>query len=84
MSITWLVNGTVFGHNEIIKHGIATSGESRQSNLTIYGYPQYNNTIVRCLAAGLVNGNKYFNFNESILRIEGNTLSDICHYISSH
>ena len=54
------------------------------NNLTISGYPQYNNTVVRCNAAGLVDGNSYFNLSESTLRIQGNTLSDTCHYTSSH
>ena len=85
MSITWNVNGTVSTNNDIIQLGIATNGDgSQQSNLTIPGYPQYNNTVVRCVAVGFVNDNSYFNFNESTLRIQGNILSDICYYISSH
>ena len=86
MSITWLVNGTSSANNDIIQLGIVTSGDgSQQSNLTIPGYPQYNNTVVRCNAAGFVNGNmSYYNFIESTLRIQGNTLSDICQYTSSH
>ena len=85
MTITWYVNGTGSANNEIIQLGIVTNGDgSQQSNLTIPGYPQYNNTVVRCIAVGFVNGNSYFNFNESTLRIQGNILSDICHYISSH
>ena len=85
MSITWYVNGTGSANNDIIQLGIVTNGEgSQQSNLTIPGYPQYNNTVVRCNAFGSVDGNNYFNFNESTLRIQGNTLSDICHYIFSH
>ena len=85
MSITWLVNGTGSGHNDIIKLGIVTNGAgSPKSSLLIPGHPQYNNTAVRCNAFGFVGSNKYFNFNESTLKIQGNTLSDICHYISSH
>ena len=82
MSITWNVNETSYGHNEIIQLGIVTSGEAQHSNLTITGYHQYNNTVVRCNAFGSVIG--YFNFSQSILRIQGNTPSDICHYISFH
>ena len=75
MSITWYVNGTGSANNDIIQLGIVTNGEgSQQSNLTIPGYPQYNNTVVRCNAFGSVNGNSYFNFSESTLRIQGNTL----------
>ena len=85
MSITWLVNGTGSGHNDITQLGILTNGTgSPNSKLTIPGYPQYNNTVVRCNAFGFVDGNSYFNTNESTLRIQGNTLSDICHHISSH
>ena len=82
MTVTWFINGTAFGHNEIIKLGIVTSGGPQHSNLTITGYPQYNNTVVRCDAFGSVIG--YFNFSQSTLKIQGNTLSDIYHYISSH
>ena len=85
MGITWNVNGTSSGHNDIIQLGIVTNGAgSSNSSLTIPGYPQYNNTVVRCNVFGSVNGNSYYNSSESTLRIPGNTLSDICHYISSH
>ena len=85
MTVTWLVNGTGSGHNDIIELDIVTSGAgSSNSSLTIPGYPQYNNTVVRCIAFGSVDGNNYFNFSESTLRIQGNTLSDICQIISSH
>ena len=80
MSITWYVNGTGSTNKEIIQLNIITSeAGSSNSNLTIPGYPQYNNTVVRCDAFGSVIG--YTNFSESTLRIQGNTLSDICHYI---
>ena len=85
MTITWLVNGTGSTNNNIIKLDIVTNGAgSPNSSLTIPGYPQYNNTVVRCIALEFVDGNTYFNFSESTLRIQGNTLSDTCHYISSH
>ena len=85
MSITWFVNGTSSANNDIIQLGIVTNGAgSSNSSLTIPGYPQYNNTIVGCNAFGSVDGSGYFNFDESTLKIQGNTLSDICHYISFH
>ena len=85
MGITWLVNETTSGHDNIVKLGVITNGTgSPNSSLTIPGYPQYNNTAVRCNAFGSVKGSSYFNFDESTLRIQGNTLSDICLYISSH
>ena len=71
VGITWLINGTCYGHNEIIQIGIVTSGIPQHSNLRIHGYPQYNNTVVRCNAFGFVNGNSYVNFSESTLRIQG-------------
>ena len=85
MGIIWLVNGTGSTNNDSIQLGIVTNGAgSSSSSLTIPGYLQYNNTVVRCLASGFVDGNLYTNFDNAILRIQGNTLSDKCHYISSH
>ena len=86
VSITWIVNGTASINNNIIQLGIITNEEgSPNSNLIIPGYPQYNNTVLRCIASGLVDGNLYSNNSElATLRIQGNTFSDICHYISSH
>ena len=85
VGITWTVNGTGSTNNDTIQLGIVTNGAgSSNSSLTIPGYSQYNNTLVRCLASGFVDGNLYTNFDNATLRIQGNTLSDICHYISSH
>ena len=85
MGIIWLVNGTASTNNDSIQLGIVTNGAgSSSSSLTIPGYPQKNNTIVRCLGSGFVDGNLYTNFDNAALRIQGNTLTDICHYISSH
>ena len=72
VGITWTVNGTGSADNKIIQLGIITSGAgSPNSSLTIPGYFQYNNTVVRCNAFGSVNGNSYFNFNEATLKIQG-------------
>ena len=85
MNITWNVNGTTSNNDNITRLGIVTNGGgSQKSHLTIPGYPQYNNTVVKCSAIGNADSSPYKNTNESILRIQGNTLSDICHYISSH
>ena len=86
MNIAWLVNGKSSNHDDIIKLGIITIGAgSSYSSLTIPGYPQYNNTVVRCIASGFVDGNFYSNNSGlATLKIQGNTLSDIRHYISSH
>ena len=72
VTITWLVNGTGSTNNDIIKLGIVTNGTgSSNSSLIIPGYRQYNNTVVTCVASGFVDGNIYFNFSESTLRIQG-------------
>ena len=86
MSILWHLNGTTSSYNETIQLDIVTNGAgSPNSSLTIPGYPQYNNTVVKCVAQGFVNRNmSYFNFSNATLRIQGNALSDICHYISSN
>ena len=85
IGIFWLVNGTASGNNDTLRLGIVTIGAgSSNSSLTIPGYPQYNNTVVTCFTAGFVDGSPYNNFDNTTLRIQGNTLSDICHYISSH
>ena len=88
ISIGWNVDGTAYGHNGFIQLGIVTTGGPQQSNLTITGYPQYNNTEVICIASGLLNvmdpNSFYYNYDNATLRIQGNTLSDISHYISSH
>ena len=85
VSIIWFVNETRSTKNDSIQLGIVTNGAgSPNSSLTIPGYPQYNNTVVRCLASGFVDGNLYTNFDNATLRIQGNTFSDICHYICSH
>ena len=76
VSIIWNINGTVSNDDSAIQLGIITIGAgSQQSNLTIPGYPQYNNTVVRCFASGFIDDNTtYINFSESTLRIQGNTL----------
>ena len=72
VSIIWYVNGTASKDNSIIQLGIVTIGAgSSNSSLTIPGYPQYNNTVVRCNAFGSVDENIYFNFSVSTLRIQG-------------
>ena len=75
VSITWLVNGTTSNDDNILQLGIVTIGAGpQQSNLTITGYPQYNNTVVKCIAAGSVNNSDYIKSSKSTLRIQGNTL----------
>ena len=75
VGITWFVNETLSTNNDIIQLDIVTSGEGTpNSSLTIPGYPQYNNTKVRCFASGSVDGILYTNHSDSILRIQGNLI----------
>ena len=72
MSIVWFVNETGSGDNDIIQLGIVTNGAgSPNSSLVIPGYPQYNNTVVRCNAFGTVEGNTYVNVSVVTLKIQG-------------
>ena len=85
VSITWLVNGTGSANSNIIQLGIATSGAgSTESNLTIPGYTQYNNTVVRCNAFGSVDGNSYVNFNQATLKIQGTSVNPVIFMILSY
>ena len=72
MTVTWFVNGTGSANNDIIQLGIVTNGAgSSNFSLTIPGYSQYNNIVVRCIASGFVYGNLYANFDNDSLRIQG-------------
>ena len=85
MTVTWYVNETISNNDNIIQLGIVTNGAaSPNSSLTIPGYPQHINTVVTCNAFGFVNDSLYNNFDNVTLRIQGDTLSDIFHFISSH
>ena len=65
--IVWFINGTISTNIEIKQLGVITSGAGTPtSSLTIPGYPQYNNTVVRCIAYGPVEGT-----NDATLRIQG-------------
>ena len=56
MNVTWFVNGTGSANTDIVQLGIVINGDgSQQANLTIPGYPQYNNTVVRCIITTLLN-----------------------------
>ena len=65
--VALLVNGTVSTNINITQLGINTSGAGTPtSSLIIPGYPQYNNTVVRCIAYGSAEGS-----NSATLRIQG-------------
>ena len=54
-----------------------TGAATSSSNLTIPGIVQYNNTIVRCAALGLLDDDvPYTNFSDSTLKIQGNYCSN--------
>ena len=69
VGINWFINGSTKIPSDVTVNGVGTPS----SNLTILGLPQYNNTIVRCIAVGYLDNNvPYNNFSESTLRIQGN------------
>ena len=70
--IHWNVNGNSSIDSSIIDLGIITYGFGTQnSSLTIPGNPELNNTIVICIAAGLVDMMGYFNTSSATLFIQG-------------
>ena len=72
MTVTWTVNNSLSTNIAIVQLGIVTVGTATSSSsLTIPGYPQYNNTVVKCVAAGYVNNKIYFNTIQCILIIQG-------------
>ena len=72
VSIQWNVNDTISTHTSIINLGIVTYGAATEiSSLTIPGNPELNNTIVKCIASGLVDSMNYINSSEAILFIQG-------------
>ena len=72
VTVTWTVNNSLSTNIAIVQLGIVTIGEATgSSNLMIPGCPQYNNTIVKCIASGYVDKKIYFNTLQSILIIQG-------------
>ena len=72
VSIQWNVNGTTSMDSSITDLGIITYGFSTQdSSLTIPGNPKLNNTIVICIASGLINKMGYVNTSSATLFIQG-------------
>ena len=72
VTIQWNVNGLFSTDSSIIDLGIITYGVGTQnSSLTIPGNPELNNTIVICIASGLVNMMGYFSTNSATLFIQG-------------
>ena len=72
VSIQWFVNGNSSTDSSITCHGIITYGHGTQnSSLTIPGNPELNNTIVICIASGLVDMMLYVNTSSATLFIQG-------------
>ena len=81
--ITWLVNGNSSTDSSITNLGIITYGAAtRNSSLTIPGNPELNNTIVTCIAAGLVDMMSYNNRSSATLLIQGIIICIMLLYIS--
>ena len=84
VTVTWIVNGTRSTDNNITQLGIVTNGAgSHNSSLIIPGYPQYNNTVVRCVKSGLVNGNNYIKSHKAFLKIQGNNHNYFASFLMS-
>ena len=70
--IQWIVNGSLSTDSSIIDLGIITYGFGTQnSSLTIPGNLELNNTIVTCIASGLVDTTLYANKSNATLFIQG-------------
>ena len=59
VGIQWNVNGNVVDSSNDL--GIVISGGTQNSSLAIPGIPELNNTIVICIASGLVDMMGYLN-----------------------
>ena len=72
VTIQWIVNGNSSTDSSITRLGIITYGAATQnSSLTIQGNPELNNTIVICIASGLVDMMGYLNTSSATLFIQG-------------
>ena len=69
VSIQWIVKGEVVDSSNNL--GIIISGGTQNSSLIIPGNPELNNTIVTCIASGLVDGMHYINSSIATLFIQG-------------
>ena len=72
VSIQWSVNGNSSTDSSITNLGIMTYDAATQNtSLTIPGNPKLNNTIVICIASGLVDTMVYVNTSSATLFIQG-------------
>ena len=68
--IQWIVNGTLLTNSFNNDLG-NISGTTHDSSLIIPGNPELNNTIVICIASGLVDMMGYLNASSATLFIQG-------------
>ena len=72
VSIQWQVNGTLSTSEKVTSLGVVTTGAATSnSSLLIPGVVENDQTIVTCIASGLVNGKQYFNSSSTTLYIQG-------------
>ena len=72
VGIQWIVNETISTDSSVTDLGIITYGAATQNtSLTIPGNPELNNTIVTCIASGLVDMMNYINSSNATLFIQG-------------
>ena len=81
VTVRWEINKSISTHTSIKELGIVTYGHgTHNSSLTIPGNPELNNTIVTCIASGLVDGMKYINSSSTTLFIQGIIIvNDLCY-----
>ena len=72
VTVQWVVNLTTSTDSSITDLGIKTTSFGTQnSSVTIPGNPELNNTIVTCIASGLVDTALYTNRRNATLFIQG-------------
>ena len=72
VSVQWIVNNTASTDSSITEKGIVTHGAAEMdSNLSIPGVPEFNNTIIFCIASGTVDDESFFDTRNATLLIQG-------------
>ena len=72
VSVQWVVNNTASTDFSITEKGIVTHGAAEMdSNISIPGVPEFNNTIIFCIASGTVNEGSFFDTRNGTLLIQG-------------
>ena len=72
VSVQWIVNNTASTDSSITEKGIITHGAAEMdSSISIPGVPEFNNTIIFCIASGTVNEESFFDTRNATLLIQG-------------